>query len=85
MAKGRGRGGPDDYWVTKRDDGRWQVKRERAERASGVFDTQRDAAKEGRDLAKKAEVDLVITGEDHKIRSKDSYGGDPPSRKDTEH
>jgi hypothetical protein len=84
MAKGR-RGGSDDYWVTKRDDGRWQVKREGADRASSVHKTQGGAAKEGKHLATTAKVDLVVTGEDGKIRSKDSYGNDPASRKDREH
>ena len=81
-------GGPlmsaKDYTVGKQGD-QWYVKRNDASRAAGVFDTQAEAAARGRELAKEAKVDLVIKGLDGKIRSKDSYGNDPPSRKDREH
>lgn len=80
---GRSRGG--DYHVGKdKDTGDWRLERTKSERASGLFDTQREAAARGRELAEKAKVDLVIKGEDGKIRSKDSYGNESPKR-DKEH
>lgn len=73
-----------NYWVTQNDDGDWQVKREGADRASGVFDTQREADNRARDLAKKSGGERITQGRDGKIRSKDSYGNES-KRKDTEH
>ena len=63
------------------DDGRWQVRRESAARASRVFDTQRDAAAFGRRLAKRERVEFVLAGRDGKVRERDSYGNDSPRRK----
>ena len=72
------------YWVTRNDDGDWQVKREGANRASGVFDTQREADSRARDLAKKSGGERITQGRDGKIRSKDSYGNESKA-KDSEH
>lgn len=66
----------EDVMVTK-DGKRWRVKSENASRSAGVFDTQREAIERGRELAKNKKVDLIVQGEDGKIRSKDSYGNDP--------
>lgn len=72
-----------NYWVTQTDAGQWQVRREGAERASGVFDTQRQADVRARELATSSGGERITQGRDGRIRSKDSYGGE--SRwKDTE-
>ena len=63
------------------DDGRWQVRREGASRASRVFDTQREAASFGRQMAKRERVEFVLAGRDGKVRERDSYGHDSPRRK----
>lgn len=55
-------------------DGRWQVRREGATRASRVFDTQREATEFGRQLAAREKVELIIAGRDGEIRVKDSAG-----------
>jgi len=60
-------------------DGRWQVRRDNATRASRVFDTQGDAEQFGRQLAKREKVEFVLTGRDGSIREKNSYGNDPRS------
>ena len=73
-----------NYWVTPTDDGDWQVKREGAKRASGVFDTQREADSRAKDLATKTGGERITQGRDGKIRSKDSYGNESKKR-DTEH
>lgn len=73
-----------NYWVTPTDDGQWKVQREGAERASGVFDTQREADNRARDLARSSGGERITQGRDGRIRSKDSYGNES-KRKDTEH
>jgi hemerythrin superfamily protein len=55
-------------------DGRWQVRREGASRASRVFDTQREATEFGRRVAAREKVELLIAGRDGEIRIKDSAG-----------
>jgi len=59
------------------DDGRWQVRREDASRASRVFDTQSQAESYARQTAKRDKVELVIAGRDGEIRDRSSYGNDP--------
>jgi len=73
-----------NYWVTQTDDGNWQVRREGSDRASGVFDTQRQADVRARDLAQKSGGERITQGRDGRIRSKDSYGNES-KKKDTEH
>lgn len=60
-------------------DGKWQVRRDRATRASRVFDTQAEAEQFGRKVAKRERVEFVLAGRDGAIREKDSYGNDPSS------
>ncbi len=74
-----------NYWVSPTDDGRWSVKREGADRAANVFDTQKEANSRARDLAKTSGGERITQKRDGTIGSKDSYGNDPRSRKDTEH
>lgn len=73
-----------NYWVTQRDDKKWQVKREGADRAAGVFDTQRAADARAAELAKQTGGERITQGRDHKIRSKDSFGNESKT-KDKEH
>jgi hypothetical protein len=47
--------------------------------------TQGAALDRGEKVAKRNGVDLVTHGRDGKIRSKDSFGNDPRSIRDTEH
>ncbi len=62
--------------VTKNGD-KWQVIGEKNKRATKLFETQKEAIKYGRELAVKQKAELVIHGENGKIRDKDSYGNDP--------
>ena len=73
-----------NYWVTRTDGGDWQVRREGAQRASGIYGTQREADARARDLAQKSQGERITQGRDGRIRSKDSYGNES-KRKDTEH
>jgi hypothetical protein len=63
--------------ITPRDDGRWNVTRDGAERASSVHDRQADATDAGRSTAQREHAELYIHGRDGKIRARDSYGNDP--------
>jgi len=58
-------------------DGRWQVRREDASRASRVFDRQAEAEQFGRRVARRERVEFILTRADGSIRTKDSYGNDP--------
>lgn len=77
--------GKNDYHVTRRDDGKWQVKRQGAERSSSIHDTQRQADQRAAELARESGGERITHNREGKIRSKDSYGNDPRSRRDTEH
>jgi hypothetical protein len=61
--------------------GGWKVIKAGASRASGRYVTQQEAVREARSLAKAQGTELYIHGEDGRIRSRDSYGGDPVARK----
>ena len=62
--------------VTKRADGKWQVKGEGARRASFVTTTQSEAIKRGRVISANQQS-LVVHRPDGRIRAKDSHGHDP--------
>jgi iron-sulfur cluster repair protein YtfE (RIC family) len=72
-------GSGGNVWVQPhpKDEGRWQVKREHASRASRLFDTQAQAEAFARTLAKRDGVELVVAGRDGSIRDRSSYGNDP--------
>lgn len=58
----------------------WAATQEKAQRASGLFPTQREAINRAREIAKKNGQEVVIHGVNGKIREKNSYGNDdcPP-------
>lgn len=70
-----------NVWIVKHADG-WAVKKEGNKRASKVTDTQKEAIKVGKDQAKSEKSELIVQGEDGKIRQKDSFGNDPNPPKD---
>ena len=57
--------------------GGWAVRNTGATRASRTFDTQTEAVKYGRTVAKKEHSELYIHGRDGTIKNKNSYGNDP--------
>lgn len=63
--------------ITPCDDGRWNVIRDRAQRALSVHDTQAEAIGVGRDTARRDQVELYIHGRDGKVRDSDSSGNGP--------
>ena len=62
--------------IVQRGD-QWGTLREGGQRATQVFDTQKQAIAAGRDMAKQGKGELLIHGQDGRIRARDSYGGDP--------
>jgi hypothetical protein len=64
---------------------RWAVKKAGQPMPVSTHRTQKLAEDAGRPLAKKNHSELITHGKDGKIRSKDSFGNDPASIKDTEH
>jgi hypothetical protein len=82
MSKGR------DRTVSKRSDGMWKNKRNDADRASSLHNTQREAEQAARQMLKKqGGGELTTKGLDGKIRSKDTIapGNDPNPPKDKGH
>jgi hypothetical protein len=67
--------------VVQRDNG-WATLREGGQRASQVFGTQARAIEAGRQMARQGHGELLIHGQDGRIRSRDSYGNDPYPPKD---
>lgn len=61
-------------------DSGWAVRIEGNDRASSVHRAQHDATDAGRDRARRAGVEILIHGENGRIRDRDSYGSDrfPP-------
>ncbi len=71
-----------DYHVTPHPEGGWQVKKEKADRASSLHNTQNDAIDSAKNLAKRNKTEVVIHRKDGRIRDSDSYGNDPNPPKD---
>jgi uncharacterized protein YdaT len=70
------------YRVSQKDDGRWQVKRDGASRASNVFDNKANAVKRGSDLARAQPLGQVFIYKQHGgIQTEHTYGNDPKNRK----
>ena len=68
----------NNYWVSPTDDG-WRARREGADRAAGVFDTQREAEDCARRiLCSGVGGELITQGRDGEIRSKDTINSNDP-------
>ena len=67
----------NNYWTQQRSDGKWESKREGAERASKVTDTQSEAWKYSKDQARDSQGEAFLKGRDNKIRERNTYGKDP--------
>ncbi len=55
----------------------WAVKGAGSERATKVVETQREAIGIARDVAKNQGTEMLIHGENGRIRERNSYGNDP--------
>lgn len=63
--------------ITPHKDGGWQVKGAGNSHATVRTDTQAEAIKIGREIARGQGSELVIHRPNGQIRAKDSYGNDP--------
>jgi hypothetical protein len=61
--------------------GKWTVLRTGAERASGIYATQKEAVAAARRIARTHGTELYIHGRDGRIRERDSFGAGPSNRK----
>lgn len=71
-----------DQHVVPSTSGGWAVRRSGAERASKVFDTQKEAIQHARSVAKSEKGELYVHGKDGTIRERNSFGNDPNPPKD---
>ncbi len=55
----------------------WAVRGSGMERATRVFDTQKEAIATARKIATRNGAELLIHGRDGRIREKNTYGRDP--------
>jgi len=55
----------------------WAVKGAGNDRATSVHTTQREAIAAARDIARNQHSELLVYGENGRIRERDSYGNDP--------
>lgn len=69
--------GPETHHVVPKPTGGWDVKRGGAERASGHFDTKREAIDRGREVSRNQGTELRIHNRDGRIGQSDSHGRDP--------
>jgi len=72
---------PKNVHVVQRGD-QWGTLREGGKRASTLHDTQAEAIKSGRNMAREGKGELLVHGRDNIIRARDSYGNDPYPPKD---
>lgn len=70
-----------NVWVTGKN-GAFRVASEGADRAASVHRTQSEAIEAGREIAQSRRADLVIQGENGRIRDRETYGNDPCPPKD---
>jgi hypothetical protein len=63
--------------VVPSHNGGWDVKRSQNQRASGHFETKKEAIYFGRNLSQKHNSEFFIHNQNGKIARKDSHGGDP--------
>jgi len=60
----------EDRWHVIPDESRWVVIRERAQRATRVFSTQREAVALARSLAQDSGGEVIIHGKDGRMRER---------------
>lgn len=68
----------NNHWISQRPDGQWADKREGADRASKLYDTQKDAFEAARDIARQEGGEVFIKDRDGHNRDRNTYGKDDP-------
>jgi hypothetical protein len=67
--------------VEPRSDGRWARQKQGTRRASSLHTSQAAAIKAGRAQARREHTELIVKGEDGRVRERESFGNDPRSKK----
>jgi uncharacterized protein YdaT len=57
--------------------GKWSVRRAGSSKASGTYETQREAVERAREIAQNQQTELYVHGRDGRIRERSSFGKDP--------
>ena len=66
------------WHVVPDGDGGWAVKKEEAQRASGIYPTKAEAIAKAKELAKaNVPSQIKIHGTDGRLQTEHTYGGDP--------
>jgi Uncharacterized protein conserved in bacteria (DUF2188) len=66
-----------DVHVIQGNNGGWHVRIEGTARARSIHNTQADATKAGREIARRNRSELFVHGRDGKIRERSTFGHDP--------
>lgn len=59
------------------NNGKWSVRKAGSSKVTTTYETQREAVKKAREIARRQSTELYIHGKDGRIRARDSYGKDP--------
>lgn len=57
--------------------GQWAVRRSGSDKVTRIYDTQSEAIRAARDIARNQRTELYIHGRDGLIRERESFGNDP--------
>lgn len=67
-----------EHHVVYNDDlGKWDVKKDHAQRVSGRYDTKNDAMDAARQMSRNQNTELIPHLKNGRIQSPDSHGNDP--------
>ena len=64
---------------------KWAVRAEGSSRVTGTFATQRQAIDRARQIARNQRSELLVHGQNGRIRARDSLGNDPFPPRDKKH
>jgi hypothetical protein len=57
--------------------GKWAVRRTGSDKVTRTFETQAEAVRAGREIARNQQTELYIHGRDGLLRVRESFGNDP--------
>jgi len=67
-------------WVSPNGNKGWKIHHPGSKRASGIFDTKKEAVEKGRSISKNQGTEFIVQKKNGEIGQKDSHGKDnyPP-------
>jgi len=57
--------------------GKWAIRRTGSDKVTRTFETQAEAVRAGREIARNQRTELYIHGRDGLLRERESFGNDP--------